>query len=133
MAQQNVSRKSPHGLNRSHRGPNYQSRDVKGKQVKKMTSNTNVHISSDKQNTCGNAPMHIDVVNHTDKTQAVDNMTQIEKEKKKKFEQLCLDIMRKKQDEMWNQFKEGKYNDDFLGAVGVYNYAGAGFPKKICS
>ncbi|KAK7282362.1 hypothetical protein RIF29_11058 [Crotalaria pallida] len=44
-----------------------------------------------------------------------------EKEERKKFEQTCLEILRRKQADMWNQYKQGNYVDDFLGVVAVNN------------
>ncbi|KAK7282791.1 hypothetical protein RIF29_11853 [Crotalaria pallida] len=119
--QPNFQGRNVNGPNRSQKGPNYQSRDAKAKQIKKSSGNKDPRSVITKENVKGNTPMQVDTVMQAGSSSDVAILTPEENEKKKKFEQLCLDIMRKKQEESWNQFKEGKYDYDLLGAVGVYN------------
>ncbi|KAK7243262.1 hypothetical protein RIF29_38054 [Crotalaria pallida] len=50
-----------------------------------------------------------------------DSLASEERERKKKFEQTCLEIMSRKLNDDWNRFKEGKHVEYFLGVLAVTN------------
>ncbi|KAK7275002.1 hypothetical protein RIF29_16108 [Crotalaria pallida] len=66
------------------------------------------------------SPMQADSDMHVQKHETTERQG-CDKEEKQRFERVCMDIMTKKQEEMWVQYKQGNYCDDFLGVMGVYN------------
>ncbi|KAK7283579.1 hypothetical protein RIF29_13180 [Crotalaria pallida] len=97
-------------------------RERRSKPPKKGSAPVSKANISNKQTLTPLDPMHVKKGKEVDNQNVKAGISLVDKEERKRFEQVCLDIMRRKQEEMWNQFKQGNFCDDFLGAVGVFNH-----------